>query len=87
MLARLVQRAFDLAQWFVAHATLPGEGKAERKRRLAAEEQRRVLRDWAASAQPGDPVPDFGFRCERCGYPLAGLARQNCPECGRDIVS
>jgi hypothetical protein len=29
------------------------------------------------------PVPDLGLACRRCGYPLAGLSRHECPECGR----
>ncbi|MEX0654069.1 MAG: hypothetical protein WD534_12055 [Phycisphaeraceae bacterium] len=29
------------------------------------------------------PVPDLGLRCIDCGYPLAGLRRHQCPECGR----
>ncbi len=31
------------------------------------------------------PVPDLGLRCRTCGYPLAGLTRPRCPECGRDF--
>ncbi len=29
------------------------------------------------------PVPDLGFACPDCGYPLAGLTEHRCPECGR----
>ncbi|MFA9480350.1 hypothetical protein ACERK3_18930 [Phycisphaerales bacterium AB-hyl4] len=29
------------------------------------------------------PVPDLGLRCRHCGYPLAGLRKHECPECGR----
>ena len=33
------------------------------------------------------PLPDLGLRCpgRGCGYPLAGLARPGCPECGHAI--
>ena len=33
------------------------------------------------------PLPDLGLRCPGpgCGYPLAGLARPGCPECGHAI--
>ena len=29
------------------------------------------------------PVPDLGFVCRKCKYPLANLAEHRCPECGR----
>lgn len=29
------------------------------------------------------PVPDLGFGCRKCGYPLANLPEHRCPECGR----
>jgi len=29
------------------------------------------------------PVPDLGFGCRQCGYPLANLSEHRCPECGR----
>jgi hypothetical protein len=32
------------------------------------------------------PIPDFGLRCRTCGYPLAGLPRHLCPECGKTIL-
>jgi len=28
------------------------------------------------------PTPDLGLRCMSCGYPLAGLTKRVCPECG-----
>jgi hypothetical protein len=28
------------------------------------------------------PVPDWGLRCQTCGYLLAGLPSHRCPECG-----
>jgi hypothetical protein len=31
------------------------------------------------------PLPDYGLRCRLCGYPLAGLNRPRCPECGDAI--
>jgi predicted amidophosphoribosyltransferase len=52
--------------------------------------------DWearASSVQPGTPffsgfelpVPDFGLVCAGCKYPLQGLSRHVCPECGREF--
>ncbi|MFP4145211.1 MAG: hypothetical protein ACLFV3_08715 [Phycisphaeraceae bacterium] len=32
------------------------------------------------------PVPDLGFVCRGCGYPLAGLNQWECPECGRPFT-
>ncbi|MEO1236923.1 MAG: hypothetical protein AAFX76_09070 [Planctomycetota bacterium] len=32
------------------------------------------------------PVPDLGLGCSHCGYPLAGLPKRVCPECGRAFV-
>lgn len=32
------------------------------------------------------PVPDFGLKCKRCGYALAGLPEHRCPECGRTFT-
>ena len=29
------------------------------------------------------PLPDLGLKCKTCGYPLAGLHKCQCPECGR----
>ncbi|MEM1108913.1 MAG: hypothetical protein AAGH99_09515 [Planctomycetota bacterium] len=28
------------------------------------------------------PVPDLGLSCPSCGYPVHGLTRHRCPECG-----
>lgn len=33
----------------------------------------------------GLPLPDLGLVCRRCRYPLAGVARWACPECGLEI--
>ena len=32
------------------------------------------------------PVPDLGFRCKTCGYPLARLTEHKCPECGKPFA-
>ncbi|MEO0588222.1 MAG: hypothetical protein AAF078_11335 [Planctomycetota bacterium] len=32
--------------------------------------------------QAGQPLPDLGLRCLKCAYPLAGVTRCVCPECG-----
>ncbi|MEW6251385.1 MAG: hypothetical protein AB1716_12115 [Planctomycetota bacterium] len=37
------------------------------------------------------PIPDWGLHCPKCRYPLRGLPRHRCPECGtafemRDMV-
>lgn len=31
---------------------------------------------------PEAPLADYGLRCRACGYPLAGVTRAACPECG-----
>ncbi|MEM6755919.1 MAG: hypothetical protein AAF586_02030 [Planctomycetota bacterium] len=31
---------------------------------------------------PDAPLPDLGLACRVCGYPLAGVTRLSCPECG-----
>jgi len=31
------------------------------------------------------PIPDWGLLCPRCRYPLKGLPRHRCPECGLQI--
>lgn len=31
------------------------------------------------------PVPDFGLLCSACEYPLHGLTRRVCPECGTEF--
>lgn len=31
------------------------------------------------------PIPDWGLQCPGCGYPLRGLPRHRCPECGREF--
>lgn len=52
--------------------------------------------DWEdrAKAAPPDqpfftgfefPVPDFGLLCSTCAYPLRGLTRRVCPECGTEF--
>lgn len=65
----------------------PGEAKNARARRLALGKQRRWLRQWARADPPRTPIPERGFVCEYCDYPLAGLTRPLCPECGRRVVA
>ncbi len=31
------------------------------------------------------PVPDLGFTCRKCDYPLKGLRGDRCPECGESF--
>ncbi|MEM6331783.1 MAG: hypothetical protein AAF823_00380 [Planctomycetota bacterium] len=30
----------------------------------------------------GEPLPDLGLKCQSCAYPLAGVTKRVCPECG-----
>lgn len=31
------------------------------------------------------PIPDWGLTCPQCRYPLRGLPRHRCPECGTEF--
>jgi phage FluMu protein Com len=41
-----------------------------------------TLRRWLACDEPRGPTPNVGLHCAECGYSLAELPEQRCPECG-----
>jgi len=41
-----------------------------------------TLRQWLAHPEPRGPTPNIGLHCADCGYSLAELPEQRCPECG-----
>lgn len=46
------------------------------------------LETWVAATHPKPSIPDVGLACPTCGYLLAGICREQCPECGEafDLV-
>lgn len=74
--------------YFAGHF-LPGfdDTKTERKRKAFLAHQRRWLDHWARGESPRKPIPEKGFKCLFCQYPLAGLTEPMCPECGRRLVA
>lgn len=65
---------------------LSKEARERRAGRSKSARRRRWLRKWAGAPEPRRPIPDLGYRCERCDYPLAGLTVPTCPECGASIT-
>jgi rubrerythrin len=67
---------------------VPGQADSRERRREELERQRRIRRltVWWWMKKRRGPLPDCGYRCDSCGYPLAGLRDPRCPECGELFV-
>lgn len=78
-----------LVEAFVASGlAAPGGPGSRQQRREELERRRRIRRLtmwWWMKSRRG-PVPDWGYHCENCDYPLAGLQDPRCPECGELFI-
>jgi|GEM_PF-2843312 len=87
MLELLLYGGIEIVAFVASLVPRLGETKKVRQRRIAIGKQRRWLRHWARTERSRRAIPEMGFVCEYCEYPLAGLTKPLCPECGRRIVA
>jgi rubrerythrin len=73
----------------VAVGTIVSPRQESRQRRREELERRRRIRRltmWWWMKKRRGPLPDWGYICDSCSYPLAGLQDPRCPECGELFV-
>ena len=67
-------------------APSPTESRQRRREELERRRRIRRLTMWWWMKKRRGPLPDWGYLCDSCGYPLAGLRDPRCPECGEPFV-